>query len=431
MAHAREEYIEPSEDCQIVYNPLPAVAIGGPPHSGKSVLTYSLTQALRLRSVDHYVIRAYPPDGEGDWFQAGDRETVRHYRVKREPGGDWVAPLVRDVAARHLPLIVDMGGLPTAEQETVLAACTHGVVLAPDRASQAAWRARFERYGLVLLADLRSELRGQDRLTAAYPILRGTLAGLERGRLAHGPAFVALFERLTALFRSAAQDLRRRHLAAAPVELAVDLTALARPLDIDPRRWPPRELPRVLDYLPAGQTLGLYGRGPNWLYAAVARHTAPAPFYLFDVRHGWVRAPDAVGGVPTPRVGGPTPPRPSGVEWLQHTAQPLGSDSCAGHPVHATLTHVAGRALLTVELTDAYLDLAALPPLAFPVVAEDALILSGKLPLWLWAALARAYCQPWLAVMQPQLGGAVVIAAEEGAPGVGAVVPVPAAGGEA
>ena len=38
----------------------PAVMIGGPPHSGKSVLAYSLTQALRARGVAHYVLRAYP-----------------------------------------------------------------------------------------------------------------------------------------------------------------------------------------------------------------------------------------------------------------------------------------------------------------------------------------------------------------------------------
>ncbi len=44
----------------------PAILVGGPPHSGKSVLTYSLTQALRRRGVDHYVLRA-APDGEGDW----------------------------------------------------------------------------------------------------------------------------------------------------------------------------------------------------------------------------------------------------------------------------------------------------------------------------------------------------------------------------
>ena len=47
-------------------NRLPAVLVGGPPHSGKSVLIYSLSQALRARGIDHYALRACP-DGEGDW----------------------------------------------------------------------------------------------------------------------------------------------------------------------------------------------------------------------------------------------------------------------------------------------------------------------------------------------------------------------------
>jgi len=34
-------------------NLLPAILIGGPLHAGKSVLTYSISQALRKRNVDH------------------------------------------------------------------------------------------------------------------------------------------------------------------------------------------------------------------------------------------------------------------------------------------------------------------------------------------------------------------------------------------
>jgi CRISPR-associated Csx3 family protein len=42
-------------------------------------------------------------------------------------------------------------------------------------------------------------------------------------------------------------------------------------------------------------------------------------------------------------------------------------------------------------------------------------VLSGKLPLWLWTALARVYRgAPWLAIFQPQLKDqAVVIASSD------------------
>jgi|GEM_PF-6780145 len=39
-------------------SPFPTLIIGGPPHAGKSVLTASLTQALRVRDVAHLVLLA-------------------------------------------------------------------------------------------------------------------------------------------------------------------------------------------------------------------------------------------------------------------------------------------------------------------------------------------------------------------------------------
>lgn len=60
---------------------LPAIAIGGPPHSGKSVLTYSLTQLLREQKIEHYVLRACP-DGEGDWSNEAAPERVLAIRQK-------------------------------------------------------------------------------------------------------------------------------------------------------------------------------------------------------------------------------------------------------------------------------------------------------------------------------------------------------------
>ncbi len=42
-------------------NLLPVVCIGGPPHTGKSVLFHSLTQALHERGVRHLILRG--PDG--------------------------------------------------------------------------------------------------------------------------------------------------------------------------------------------------------------------------------------------------------------------------------------------------------------------------------------------------------------------------------
>lgn len=183
MKTSYPEYTETCSTGQIAFNKLPAVVVGGPPHSGKSVLTYSLTRALRRREIPHNVIRAYPPDGEGDWFQTGNQAFVRHVRVKGAQSEAWLPLLRRDIAQRHLPLIVDIGGLPTTEQEALLDACTHAVLLTRDAASHQAWQTRMARHGLVLLADVHSDLTGGLHVEAPTPVLRGTLTGLERGTI--------------------------------------------------------------------------------------------------------------------------------------------------------------------------------------------------------------------------------------------------------
>lgn len=388
---------------QMTFNPLPAVVIGGPPHSGKSVLAYSLTQALRAQDVEHYVLRAYPPDYEGDWFLACDQEQVRHLRLKGAQSEAWLPLVQRDIARRHLPLIVDLGGLPTPEQEALLDVCTHGILLTPDDVTREQWRARFERHGLVLLADIHSVLDGETQLEAQEPLLIGVLAGLERGRQACGPTFEALVERLRQLFTRAAHGLRRQHLEAAPVELAVDVDGMARALGRDARAWRPEDLPAILDYLPEGRPLALYGRGPNWLYAAVAIHALPAAFHLFDVRLGWIESPALASG-----------------------------ERLADAPLHARVARIPQGQVVTFQLVDAYLDLAGAQDLRAPFAdGEGGVVLNGKLPHWLWCALARAYRvawhtreTPWLALFQPQTQGAVVIASRVPDPTVGTRIPL-------
>jgi CRISPR-associated protein Csx3 len=202
--------------------------------------------------------------------------------------------------------------------------------------------------------------------------------------------------RLADLFGAASPGLRRRYRESTPAELCVDLERLAQQMGRDPNRWQPQDLPAVLDYLPAGEALALYGRGPNWLYAAAAVHTLPAPFFLFDVRLGWVKAP-------TIRRDDPAPESPLTVR--RHT--------------------LPGARLLEFRLPDAYLDITEADELCIPICPAEGAILSGKLPLWLWTALVRACDSTWVAVVQPQLQGAVVVRTRSGEPAVGKVMPVP------
>ncbi|RIK40867.1 MAG: hypothetical protein DCC55_13755 [Chloroflexi bacterium] len=364
-------------------NQFPAIAIGGPPHSGKSVLTYSLTQILRTQQVEHYVLRACP-DGEGDWSQETPPETVRLLRNKGQFTDTFVDNVCRALQQRHLPLLVDMGGRPTPEQEIVFDYCTHAILLAPDEAGLSQWQALAQRHKLPVLAELQSTLTESEVIYEEYPILRGRIAGLERYQQAQGALIDLLAWNIRTLFSLNQQELRTEHLRAAPAELTVELDRLARTLGIASGSvWQPAELPAVLDYLPAGEPLAIYGRGPNWLYAALAAHAHPATFHQFDARLGWV-----------------TP--------AHLTIAAAGEPS----PVQIQLVEHAYHTLLQARILDTYLDYSEAISLATPPIsANHGFIIHGKLPHWLVTGFVRAYsAAPWLAIYQPPLQGAIVVA---------------------
>src|SRR5690349_1274603 len=109
----------------------PAIFVGGPPNSGKSWLTFQLSRALKPRQVIHYVLRAHP-DGEGHWryeAPAGAADELR--RLAKQP---WTAAFAqhigRDIANRHLPLLVDAGGMVSEETRQILSQCTGAILIA-------------------------------------------------------------------------------------------------------------------------------------------------------------------------------------------------------------------------------------------------------------------------------------------------------------
>jgi CRISPR-associated protein Csx3 len=369
---------------------LPAVLVGGPPHSGKSVLIYSLSQALRARGVEHYALRACP-DGEGDWSNEAPSELVREIRLKGPWTPQWVQRISRDIQRRQLPLLVDVGGRPTPEQAEIFVHCTHAVLLTPDDAARDWWRELVAEQRLPVLADLRSVLSGQNHLASDTPVIQGVLAGLERNSQAQGPAFDALVDRLAQLLAVDGADLRRRRLAEAPVELAIDLDRLARTLAVPLRGeqpiWEPRHVPLLIDYLPAATPLAVYGRGVAWIIAALARLAYPAPFLNFDTRLGWVQA------------------RPLHLQ-----------DAPVAYPLRFIVDRSQTAFAVTVVAPDHYVDYDEIGEAAAPRAPAGAgVIQSGKLPLWLFASLAITYhSAPWLAVYQPPLGGSVVVHSVDG-----------------
>lgn len=392
--------------------PLPAVAIGGPPHSGKSVLVYSLTQALREKQVPHYVLRACP-DGEGDWSNEADQDLVKTIRLKGDYSPLFIERVVENLRPRRVPMLVDVGGKPRRWQEVVFDHCTHAILLIGQRADDptayqsdlAHWTEMMERHDLPLIARLKSVLGGENTPGTTTPLVTGVLSDLERGKSASGPVFDALVNRLRALFLQTidAHDLDNFHLQRAPVEIALHLPRLARTLGSRTHIWQPRQLSILCEeYLPAGKPLALYGRAAIWVYAALAQLAAPADIWLFDTRLGWVAPPS-----------------------LPITDQPIPAQ--AGWQV-TTRPATAADAIIVEMARDAqYLSLEHPEQLPMPTIPHGSgVILSGTVPNWLIAAAVRQYAPQsrWLAVFYPQENKAIVVYSKDDAYRVGDAIPL-------
>lgn len=360
-------------------NLLPAILVAGPPNSGKSVLAYLLSHRLREARVPHILLRA-APDGEGDWFYESPDETRYLLRQKGEFSPQLVQAMRRAIEQRMLPMLVDIGGLPRDDQFNWFDACSHVIHLYQEEDDRWEWGQWLEARSLIPIAELHSQLQGPDTLLACEGLLRGIISALDREHPQPGPTFEQLLDRVQGICTYKPDALEGEHLRHAPdgAEVIIE-TALAHDLGIArPGQriwWQPEHLEQLREYLPSGSPIALYGSGPVWLTAAVAALTSPAPFYVFDARHyGWM-APPAV---------------------ILNATQ-------ANEEFELTIHDKGDHIRLRFDLRPAYHVLTPQTVLVPAIPADRGVILDGRMPKWLWAALARALCHhPWLAAYEPR-----------------------------
>ncbi len=365
-------------------NLFPAILFAGPPHSGKSVLAYQLSQRLLALGVEHYLLRAVP-DGEGNWFLKRGPAVAGELRTRAKTGysAAFVRHMQRVIENRPLPFLVDVGGQPEGEQRALLRACTHAVLLYRAPAELEQWRALLSALRLQTIAELHSSLDAPEQIEASSPCLRGVIANLQREpqQRASGPVFAALLELLSGICAYDRAHLERVHLAAAPYPPLL-VRQLGHGLELPAGgEWLPAHLPAALQQVQPGRPIALYGRGPVWLAAALAVHAWPAPFALFDMRYGWVEAP---------------PLRPGASPLLQ-----LAQHTCGAAEIYEFSLPLGVLEYGPLPLPPAVI--AARPPSAGqppPGSHSPGLILSGPLPTWAFAALGRGLFQnrPWLAL---------------------------------
>ncbi len=358
---------------------LPAVLIGGPPHAGKSVLLYNLTQALYERGIHHHALRACP-DGEGNWFQEGNPQTVSTIRDANK--GSWSSEFIERMSGnlehRCLPFLVDMGGHPRETELPLFHQCTHAVLLLrtdmPD--STQIWNYMVTKANLTSLAHLYSSQEGLSTLTTSASVLEGTITGLERQSrsVRENPVFLALVERVAALFRTyTTQDMQQFFLRQAQTKIVLDLPEALRAYTTSSIQWQPEMLTPFLASVPRNTPLSVHDWGPNWLYAALAAHAGQQAFYQFD-----------------PKLSG----------WIQPVRVYINEKPSTDVIVDKRETPDA--TVLSFSFPLGRLEYYQPDPLAFPPVSsEQGVIFDGPLPYWLLTALVRLYQQAGVAWIAP------------------------------
>ena len=179
------------------------VILAGPPRSGKSCLRQGLKDTVRAipGAPYPYVITACP-DGEGSWFQETvntSPETAAACKAayKTSFSEAFVARIEASVAACTLPLtIVDIGGIPSAENRRICAAATHAILLAGDTSRLVEWRQFCQDLGIEVLAEIHSDYTASEDVVPVREsdgVLRGSVHHLERGEpLSSRPTIMAL-----------------------------------------------------------------------------------------------------------------------------------------------------------------------------------------------------------------------------------------------
>ena len=272
----------------MITNLFPAILLAGPPNCGKSVLAFLLTCHLREAGIAHYLLRT-APDGEGDWFLTGQPEVVQTLRTihKRKYSSELIAHMHSAIETRPLPLLVDIGGRPRAEQLNLIKACTHSILLYRTIVERSTWRGMLNEARLLPIAELRSVQEGAEIVEEREPCLRGRIAGLERDpkKRKTGLVFGGLLERVAGICSYDAVSLEQIHLKHAPLP-AINERELAKQLSVpvegERQIWSPKHLARLSEFITTSQPLAIYGRGPVWLTAAIAALTLPESFVIFD-----------------------------------------------------------------------------------------------------------------------------------------------------
>lgn len=137
------------------------VAVGGPPHSGKSVFLAELYRQVLARKPSGVFLQRACPDGEGMWSAETDPAIVKEIRRKGSFSQEFMLFTLNGIEnlGKRFPLVLlDLGGRKTAENAEILRRSTHLVILSSKEEEDATWCKFAEAEGCKPLSIFRSRL---------------------------------------------------------------------------------------------------------------------------------------------------------------------------------------------------------------------------------------------------------------------------------
>jgi CRISPR-associated protein Csx3 len=157
----------------------PAIAIVGPPDSGKSVFSHALRRALLDRGRRVLLQRANW-DGEGNFIHElpdGCDPEIFKAEHKRGMSDRFFGHHADDIQAlRHNQdvVLVDFGGMIQPEKQPLLDVCTHYIIVSSNPEKTADWHNFCQRAGLQPIAELSTVLDTIETRHSDDPYLRYT-----------------------------------------------------------------------------------------------------------------------------------------------------------------------------------------------------------------------------------------------------------------
>ena len=161
----------------------PAIFIGGPPDSGKSVLSNALRLSLMQKLQKRVFLHRANWDGDGNWkHESSNRELVKklalenenrlHEKAKELLPKYFIdqAQAVRNLRELVDLVLVDVGGRVQPEKAPLMPSCTHYIIISRDCKAIAQWH-DFCQPALKPLAVIHSVLDHREEILQTQPVL--------------------------------------------------------------------------------------------------------------------------------------------------------------------------------------------------------------------------------------------------------------------